>query len=89
MVLFSAVPRVVHDAEVNQRAHAATAKNVLGAFATEIDLVMLDISRTVREWAPIEADHARLPMQHPCQASPEPAADPSNDDRAIVFCVSG
>jgi hypothetical protein len=87
-VFLRAITWVVHDSEVHQRAHTTTSENVLGAPTAEIDLVMLDVARAVGERASVQTYHARLPMQHARQTSPEPAANPSDDDRAIVACSS-
>jgi hypothetical protein len=79
----------VHYSEVHQRANAAPAKDILGALAAQVDLVVLDITRAIGKRAPVEAYHAGLPMQHARQASPKPATNPSYDDRAVVVCASG
>ena len=59
-------------------------EDVLRLLAADVDLLVLDVLRLVRERAPIDADHAALAMQDAHHALAEPAARARHEDRALA-----
>ncbi len=83
VALAIASPRVVKDAEVNDRANVAAAEDVFHLFATHVDLMMEDVLGTVVEWAPIDANDAIGAMELPNQKPAEAPADAGHQDRTV------
>jgi len=68
---------------MDERRHTAP-EHFLRARAPEIELVVLDVDRSIRKRSIVEPDHAAAAVQVPREAASEPAADPGDDNRAFV-----
>src|SRR5262249_50547829 len=82
--LLLARARVVHRAEVDDRADAAAAEHVARLLATHVELVVLDVLRAARKRTAIDADDGRLSVQDARDESAEATADAGDEHRIVV-----
>ena len=80
-MLTIALSRVVHGTEMNNRFDRVRAKDVLGLFASQVELAMVDVFRTPLERTPVDADNALASVQFARQQLPKPTANTGYDYR--------
>jgi hypothetical protein len=68
---------------VHERRHTAP-KHLAGATAPEIELMVFDVARPIRERSAIETDHTPPAVQVTRQPPSEPTANAGDDDGTLV-----
>jgi hypothetical protein len=68
---------------VHQSSHVR-AEDVAHAGTSKIELVVLDISGTIRKRSPIDPDQSALAMQLARESPAEPSTDARDDDGPVV-----